>query len=305
MAPPPLPAGAPFGTPFGGAPASGESAGWSAFGGDGGGAEETYASFSYADAAPVEGEQLELLDAEKRLPAGKAVSANRRAPVPVNRPAPPPRIPEPVDQTANLIGPFLVNGNHWELDQRTMQALGLELAACEQHMRMLGAGSFGPATFERAKRLFATALVLEYLILYSMSRAQTWQSVAQTARAWLDADERAEPLASRLDLRSGWLVHAKEYLLENSSLARPDGPEAQKAIQMIDCVAQRVCTYNITKKDYYPQWYWECSACGLTSGSGLCEACKDRCHAGHTLSAPRFSTQFFCDCGDGKKCQSL
>lgn len=122
----------------------------------------------------------------------------------------------------------------------------------------------------------------------------------------------------------GWLVHAKEYLLENSRLGSALQLEAQKAAQIMDCVPMRVCTYSVTKQEFYPQvchakrtagpsalrltrvqWYWHCSSCGLTGDLGLCEVCKDLCHNGHDLSRPIFSPKFFCDCGAGKKCQAL
>jgi hypothetical protein len=129
--------------------------------------------------------------------------------------------------------------------------------------------------------------------------------------------------ADRAILR-GWLVHAKEYLLENSRLGSALQLEAQKAAQIMNCVPMRVCTYSVTKQEFYPQvchakrtagpsalrltrvqWYWHCSSCGLTGDLGLCEVCKDLCHNGHDLSRPIFSPKFFCDCGAGKKCQAL
>ena len=50
-------------------------------------------------------------------------------------------------------------------------------------------------------------------------------------------------------------------------------------------------------------WYF-CYTCGFTGNSGVCAVCVHTCHKGHQIAYSRKSN-FFCDCGDSGRCQSL
>ena len=65
-----------------------------------------------------------------------------------------------------------------------------------------------------------------------------------------------------------------------------------------------VCSFVQTKKEFMQQhWYW-CYTCRLVENSGCCSACAFRCHKGHHVVYSKKSN-FFCDCGDSGRCQSL
>lgn len=64
------------------------------------------------------------------------------------------------------------------------------------------------------------------------------------------------------------------------------------------------CTFLQTKKEFRMQHWYFCYTCGFTGNSGVCAVCIHTCHKGHQVAYSRKSN-FFCDCGDSGRCQSL
>lgn len=75
--------------------------------------------------------------------------------------------------------------------------------------------------------------------------------------------------------------------------------------QMREAVANNKCTYTVTKKQYAQQKWFFCYTCGFVDSEGVCEACANVCHKGHTLSEPKGTengSSFYCDCGASTTC---
>lgn len=64
------------------------------------------------------------------------------------------------------------------------------------------------------------------------------------------------------------------------------------------------CTYSQTKKEFMMQHWYFCYTCKLVDNSGCCAVCARKCHKGHVIVYSKKSN-FFCDCGDSGKCNSL
>jgi len=64
-------------------------------------------------------------------------------------------------------------------------------------------------------------------------------------------------------------------------------------------IKNHICTYTLTGTNYQNQTYYRCYTCSSKQNQGCCEACKDICHAGHSLSEP-IHGNFYCDCGAGE-----
>jgi hypothetical protein len=78
------------------------------------------------------------------------------------------------------------------------------------------------------------------------------------------------------------------------------------ANRMKEAVAKNKCTYTVTGKKYAKQKWFFCYTCGFVDSEGVCEACANVCHKGHSLSEPRgmeAGGSFFCDCGAGETCK--
>jgi hypothetical protein len=119
------------------------------------------------------------------------------------------------------------------------------------------------------------------------------------AMDWLlehsDDSDIDEPLS-----RSQLLTLAREF----GVLTLPNlSPEVRNAI------AQNMCTFTVTRREYVSQQYYFCHTCRLAESKGVCVSCLNRCHAGHQVSSrPINSSQFYCDCGAGEgtsPCQAL
>lgn len=74
--------------------------------------------------------------------------------------------------------------------------------------------------------------------------------------------------------------------------------------QMREAVANNKCTYTVTRKQYAQQKWFFCYTCGFVDSEGVCEACANVCHKGHTLSEPKGTENgsFYCDCGASTTC---
>jgi hypothetical protein len=84
-------------------------------------------------------------------------------------------------------------------------------------------------------------------------------------------------------------------------------PPTDKEV-VADCVARKRCTRTGTGSKFVVQKWWCCNTCQMTmkSGQGLCESCRDECHAGHDLVLPpanRLNNGFYCDCFDRSDCK--
>lgn len=66
-----------------------------------------------------------------------------------------------------------------------------------------------------------------------------------------------------------------------------------------------VCSFAITGRNFVEQAWYTCHTCGLVDRTGVCGACKERCHAGHNLSTLPKVSAFYCDCGSGGSCKAL
>jgi hypothetical protein len=70
-----------------------------------------------------------------------------------------------------------------------------------------------------------------------------------------------------------------------------------------ECILAGKCTFSVTgSKSFLLQTWYDCITCNLVSNFGVCQSCRDSCHRGHEVSAPKFS-RFYCDCGAGKAAQ--
>lgn len=118
---------------------------------------------------------------------------------------------------------------------------------------------------------------------------------------------------------------AMEWLLEHSEDPDIDEPLSRLQLYQIArsfgllfiqpvpadierAVADRLCTYTVTRDRYAPQQYHYCFTCNLIDGRGCCISCASVCHAGHNLSPAIHSDSFFCDCGSGdvpNPCQAM
>lgn len=66
-----------------------------------------------------------------------------------------------------------------------------------------------------------------------------------------------------------------------------------------ECILKDCCTFAVTgKKCFLLQAWYDCYTCLMRSSFGICQTCATTCHAGHSLSPPKYS-RFYCDCGSG------
>eukprot|EP01125_Pyxidicula_operculata_P017068 TRINITY_DN5938_c0_g1_i1.p2 TRINITY_DN5938_c0_g1~~TRINITY_DN5938_c0_g1_i1.p2 ORF type:complete len:247 (-),score=33.12 TRINITY_DN5938_c0_g1_i1:29-769(-) len=72
--------------------------------------------------------------------------------------------------------------------------------------------------------------------------------------------------------------------------------EAELGIQ--DSIRNRLCTFNVSRRGYFPQLMFHCNTCNLNGNMGMCSVCAIVCHGDHDITEPTFSPSFFCDCGD-------
>ena len=66
-----------------------------------------------------------------------------------------------------------------------------------------------------------------------------------------------------------------------------------------------VCSFAVTGRNFVEQAWYTCNTCGLVDRTGVCGACKERCHAGHNLSTLPKVSSFYCDCGSSGGCKAL
>jgi len=62
------------------------------------------------------------------------------------------------------------------------------------------------------------------------------------------------------------------------------------------------CTFKATGTVGTRQLMYHCHTCSLTGNLGCCSVCAKTCHAGHALSKPKLSQNFYCDCSVYGKC---
>lgn len=66
-----------------------------------------------------------------------------------------------------------------------------------------------------------------------------------------------------------------------------------------------VCTFSTHGRNFIRQKWYSCDTCSLTNGTGCCEACAKRCHAGHRVRYIGIHDACYCDCGAGSRCKLL
>ncbi len=83
------------------------------------------------------------------------------------------------------------------------------------------------------------------------------------------------------------------------NITNPDNIVAQDPL-IEECILAGKCTFSVSgSKSFLLQVWYDCITCNLVSNFGVCQSCRDSCHKGHEVSAPKFS-RFYCDCGAGK-----
>lgn len=74
-----------------------------------------------------------------------------------------------------------------------------------------------------------------------------------------------------------------------------------------ESLANKLCTYTITQKEFMNQHWYHCHTCKMVDGVGVCTVCAKVCHKDHDISYSKYGS-FFCDCGareDDTKCLAL
>jgi len=178
----------------------------------------------------------------------------------------------------------------WPLTEDICKIIGVDLSTCINKLKAIGADSWGSATFELAKKLMATALVLVYLDTKQRDCLQSWITSSTSAEWFLDKDA-IDNLSSRFGI-SSWKNCAKSILSEHPKT-------------IADCISRNICTYSITKATYAAQQMVSCYTCNLTGNTGTCVPCSKICHAGHQIGAPINKSQFYCDCAETPNCKCL
>jgi len=64
-----------------------------------------------------------------------------------------------------------------------------------------------------------------------------------------------------------------------------------------EAIRNNVCTFSVTGRNYAHQGWYYCYTCGYVDSEGVCESCRNVCHAGHHVSDRIRESSFFCDCG--------
>ncbi len=137
--------------------------------------------------------------------------------------------------------------------------------------------------------------------LQNMAASSLWNmSCAMPVRVHLrNATDALQVLAS---LR---VTFAKdEEMLEVADVAARNIANAENIVAqdpfIEECILANKCTFSVSgSKNFLLQVWYDCITCNLVSNFGVCQTCRDTCHKGHEVSAPKFS-RFYCDCGAGK-----
>merc|ERR1711879_1131325 len=77
---------------------------------------------------------------------------------------------------------------------------------------------------------------------------------------------------------------------------------------ILKCIEKKKCTYAWTGGFYHYQPFYWCETCCEKPDFGVCETCKDICHAGHTINIKFHKSPMvtaFCDCPDTYGCRCI
>eukprot|EP01122_Echinamoeba_exundans_P010381 TRINITY_DN387_c0_g1_i1.p1 TRINITY_DN387_c0_g1~~TRINITY_DN387_c0_g1_i1.p1 ORF type:complete len:339 (+),score=43.02 TRINITY_DN387_c0_g1_i1:99-1115(+) len=97
-------------------------------------------------------------------------------------------------------------------------------------------------------------------------------------------------------------------MIVNTPAASPSPAAAAQSLEqrVNGAIQDGVCTFCVTGRTYADQNWYMCYTCGFVDGEGVCESCKNLCHANHNVSEA-LQCNFFCDCGASgpSRCKSL